>query len=170
MEETKNLNLPKVVDTKILEDSNVDIVNEVIRETDIDKVKDLTNLFNLNIAKKNMVRVMQLNDMLDKVNEQALARLNKRPDEISNKELLDFMTAIQGSIEKSTKILDTVDTTPIIQLTQQNNEVNINVTDTLDREAKTKVLDAIKALLNTAKNNNNSNIINIEENNESEGE
>jgi hypothetical protein len=87
--------------------------------------------------------------MMDLVNDQTMQRLENRPDEISNKDLITFMTTFLTTIEKTTQSLGTLDdTTPGLVINQQNNEVNINVgTQKLDRDSKERVVDAIKSLM-----------------------
>ena len=60
------------------------ILNQIITETDENKTRDLTHLFNANQNKKTMVRVNKLSNLLDTITDQALARFTARPDEISN--------------------------------------------------------------------------------------
>lgn len=148
------ISVTNTIDVKPLEEGNVELIKQVLSESNLDKVKDLTHLFNANIAKKNMIRVLQLNELLDCVNDQAFKRLTNRPDNLSNKELMDFMSVLYTSIEKSNKSIDIIDEVPPIQVNNQKNEVNINVTQNLDRDSKTNVIEAIKMILNNSNNNN----------------
>ena len=59
---------------------------------------------------------------------------------------MEYLTVTQSAIDRAQKSLDLVDDTPAIQL-QQNNQVNINLGDSLDRESKERVTDAVKAIL-----------------------
>lgn len=141
---------PMELHTLPLDESTKDIMERIIEEQDVEQIKDLSKMFNLNQVKKNMVRVVKLNDLLDKVQDQAIIRFEQRPDEISNKELLDYMQVVQNSIEKSQKTIETIDTNPLVQVTNQ--EINVNVGDGgLDRESKEKVLDVVQQLLKMAK-------------------
>ena len=48
-------------------DSDADeIANKIMQETDDSSIKNLTHLFNLNQAKKNALRILKLNSLLDK--------------------------------------------------------------------------------------------------------
>lgn len=87
--------------------------------------------------------------MIDLVNKQTFKRLEARPDEISNKDLISFMTTFLTTIEKTTETLSTLDdTTSGLTINQQHNEVNINVGPaSLDRESKERVIDTVKNLL-----------------------
>lgn len=72
-----------------------------MKETDVQKVKDLTHLFNLNMAKKNTLRVLKLNELLDKVSECMDDRFKHRSDEFSNKDLIDYMNTISSVLDKT---------------------------------------------------------------------
>lgn len=104
-------------------------------------------LFNLNQSKKSALRVIKLNNLLSKVEDQAITRFERRPDQISNKELLDYMTTVSSQIDRAQKSIDSVSENKAIQIKAQKNEVNINMAPELDRDSKKRVMDAIAALL-----------------------
>ena len=130
---------PEDSSTKIKEvDEN--LLNQIVKSDDIDEIKDLTKLFNVNQNKKNLVRIAKLNDLLDKVSDKAIERIDLYADDISDKDLLGYMQTVQTVIEKSQKSVEAIDNTPMIQINQQN---NINVEGELSRESKEKVLNII---------------------------
>ena len=128
----------------------------ILAENDLDKVKDLTHLFNLNQAKKNVVRIMKLNGLMDTVADKIIERFEKYPDNFSNAELLSYLQVTQNTIEKASKSLELIDETPTIQF-NNNTQVNVSIIDSLDRESKARVADVIRSILN----NKN---VNIEDN------
>ena len=132
-----------------LDNQTAKVTNELIEEQDLDKVKNLTKLFNLNQAKRNAIRVMKLNSLLDKVSDQMIERFNKKPGEFSNKELLDYMSVVQSTIDRANKSIELVDQTPAIVINQQNNQVNIDNSPVLDRESRMRVVEAVKGIMNT---------------------
>lgn len=132
---TSSVNLEK--DTKSL-------VNDILKEKDPKKVKDLTYLFNMAQTKKSVLRAINLNSLLDKVNEQMEERLTKRADQFSNKDLLDYMDKMTGALEKAQKQVQDVDPTPAIQINQQN--INIGEAG-MSRESRQNVMDAVAAIL-----------------------
>lgn len=132
-----------------LDNQTAKITNELIEEQDLDKVKNLTKLFNLNQAKRNAIRVMKLNSLLDRVSDQMIERFNKKPGEFSNKELLDYMSVVQSTIDRANKSIELVDQTPAIVINQQNNQVNIDNSPVLDRESRMRVVEAVKGIMNT---------------------
>ena len=125
------------------------VINQIITEHDPEKTKELTYLFNANQNKKTMVRVHKLSDLLDTITDQAFARFTTRPDEISNKELLDSLKVVQDLIERGQKQVSGAGETPLIQVNQQTNEVNINGTaSNLNRDSRERVKAAVLSLLN----------------------
>lgn len=130
----------------ILKKNSQDIVEKIIDETDLEKVKDLTHLFNINIAKKNAIRVLTIDNLIDKVTNQIEARFEKYPDNFSNTELLNYLQVLQSSVDKANKNLTLVDESPAIQLTQNN--VNVNILDSMSRESKEKIAAFLKYAMN----------------------
>ena len=120
----------ELVDTTLLDLETHDIVSQAINEKDPKKVKDLTDLFNVSINKKNMVRITKLNDLLDKTTDQAIERFEKQPDQFSNKELIEYMNAVSNISDRAVSNLKAANEAPPIQLNQQNNNVNITVGST----------------------------------------
>lgn len=124
------------------------LISQIIAETDEQKTRDLTHLFNANQNKKTMVRVNKLSDLLDTITDQALARFTARPDEISNKELFDGLKVVQDLIERGQKQVSGAGETPLIQVNQQTNEVNIGgAPSTLSRDSRERVKSAVLGLL-----------------------
>ena len=157
MSEKKNNNKNEQQDLQIvsssLEEKTKEIAADLLQEEDLEKVKDLTNLFNLNSRKKNVVRVMKMDKLLDKVTDQVVERFEKTPDNFSNEELLKYMQAAENSIDKANKNLNLVDETPAIQLLQ-NNQVNISLGEEIDRDSRNRILAAVNAFLNNSQENN----------------
>lgn len=132
-----------------LDEKTALIAQQILDEQDIDKVKDLTALFNLNAQKRNVMRVIKMNGLLDKVTDQVIERFEKYPANFSNDDLIKYMQVTENAIDRANKNLNLVEETPAIQL-MQNNQVNINIDNGLDRNSREKVLDAVKAILANA--------------------
>lgn len=129
-------------------EKNTDVlVNNIIKENDVDSLKNLVHLFNITAVKKDVIRNRKLDSLLDSIGNQMLDRFKKHPDEFSNDELLNYMEVTQKAMDRATQNISKVDDAPLIQLNQQNNAVNININDGLDREAKNRVVEAVKAIL-----------------------
>jgi hypothetical protein len=131
----------------VLEKDTDTLVNHIIKENDVDSLKNLVHLFNIAAVKKDVIRSRKLDSLLDSIGDQMTKRFKDHPDEFSNSELLDYMDVTQKAIDRASQNISQVDTAPLIQLNQQNNAVNINVTNSLDREAKNRVIEAVKAIL-----------------------
>ena len=124
------------------------LVDQVVQEQDPNKVKDLTELFNASINKKNMVRLAKLNSLLDKTTDQALERFETQPDQFSNKELLDYINVVSTINDKATSSLKDATLVPV-QLHQNNVNINIdphNITN-LTRESRQRILDVVNSML-----------------------
>lgn len=139
------------VNAEDLNKESLELINQIIAESDIEKTKDLTYLFNINQNKKTMIRVDKLSGLQDNLVDQLVRRIAERPEEISNKELMDGLKIVQDIIERGQKQVAGVTETPLIQINQQNNEVNIgdSATAGLSRESRDKVKNAVNALLSS---------------------
>ena len=142
-----------------LSEQTEDIAKQIVNETSLQGVQDLTHLFNVAQVKKQVLRNLTYNQLLDKITNQMDERLEKRADQFSNKDLLDYAKVVQDGIDKAQKQIQSIDTTPAIQVNTQNNIV-IQAGDDLDRESRQRVMTAAKAamdfLMQQSGNNNNS--------------
>lgn len=128
----------------------VQISQNISTETDADKLNELIQLFNTNQYKKNIVRNQQFNSLLDKILNQMEQRVDKRADTFSNKDLLDYMVAVQQAINKNEDRFQETEAVPLIQINK--NEINVhNDLPELSRESKEKVKDVIEKILNQNK-------------------
>lgn len=143
-EETKAL-----VDTSSIDTEITGLASQVLAESDPEKAKQLIALFNWNISKKNTARILKMNDLYDEVTDQMVLRFKTKADQFSNSDLLDYMKAVQGAIDTSTKNLSQVEEPPTI-VHQTNTQINVNVVDTFDRDSKDRILAAIQATLKSA--------------------
>jgi hypothetical protein len=133
-----------------LNKESMELINQIIAESDLEKSKDLTYLFNVNQNKKTLIRINKLSDLMDTMTQQALVRFTSRPDEISNKELMDGLKTIQDLIERGQKQAAGVQEqpAPLIQINQQTNSVNVGSdAKTLNRDSRERVKNAVMDLL-----------------------
>ena len=89
---------------------------------------------------------MKLNGLLDTVSDKIIDRFDKYPDNFSNDDLIKYLQVTQTAIEKANKNLSLVDETPIIQV-NHNNQLNVNISETLDRDSRERVLSFVKSVL-----------------------
>ena len=130
-----------------LDKANEELAQKIVEEKDLEEVKNLTHAFNLNQMKKNVMRVLKFNSLLDKVSDQMLERFEKCPGQFSNDELLSYLSTTQNAIDRANKSIALVDEAPAIQI----NQVNINSESDIDRESKERIMRAVQALLNKSK-------------------
>ena len=137
-----------IVNADDLNQESLSLINQIIAESDIEKTKDLTHLFNINQNKKTMIRIDKLSGLQDHLVDQFARRIAERPDEISNKELMDGIRIVQDIIERGQKQVEGVAQTPLIQFNQQNNSVNLGDSSTqLSKESRDRVKNAVLSLL-----------------------
>lgn len=124
-----------------------DLENQLLQESDVENIKTIIDLFNVNIQKKNIIRTNKLNELQDKVYNQINERISNNADTFSNKDLLDYFKTIQETINKSDISSEQL-TIPQIQLNQNN--VNFNIGTELNRDSRQKITEVIKNLLDTS--------------------
>lgn len=133
---------------ELLKEKTDDVVTKLIESQDADEIKRLTQLFNVNQMKKDAIRVIKLNDILDKLDDQVSERVEKYPEQFSNTDLLNYVNTIQQTISKSNQTITNINQTPLIQLNQQNNIVQVSE-DTLTRESREKIINMVKQFLDS---------------------
>ena len=129
-----------------LDKQTTEIAQQILDEQDVDKVRDLTALFNLNSQKRNVARVLKMNKLLDTVTDSVIERFEKTPGNFSNEDLIKYMQVTEQAIEKANKQLNLVEDTPAIQI-NQNNQINVGVVDALDKDSRDRVAEAIQKIL-----------------------
>lgn len=141
MEENKSID--------VIKNEIENITNKALEETDISKTNDLIALFNWNMSKKNLARVKKLDSLFDSITDQIATRVESKPDQFSNDDLLNYMKAVQSAIDSSSKIVSNIEEPP--NIIQNNTQINVNVIDNFDRESRARILAAVQATLNAAK-------------------
>lgn len=149
MEEKKEVvEVKEVNPVATVEESTKEVVKNITEANTAEEYKKLIALFNLNQNKKNALRMIKLNGLQDKIDNQILERFDKRPDQMSNQELLEFLKAIENSIERSQKHMNEIEDKPMIQINQQTINVDSGVQGIqLDKDSKQKVLDLVASLM-----------------------
>lgn len=150
-----------------IEQKSNELAKQIIAEDNVDEIKKLTDAFNLNQAKKELLRVNTYNKVIDGVTEQMAKRIEKYSDSFSNKDLIDYLSALNNSIDRAKKSNDVITNTPLIQINQVN--VSNDVNSTLSRESRERVCDVVARILQNASKENTSNtndgteVIDVEE-------
>lgn len=130
--------------------SQEELSQKLLEETDISSIKNIIELFNLNIKKKDVIRTSKLNELQDKVYDQMDKRLTQKADEFSNKDLIEYFKTIQDSINKADMSLNSVDV-PAIQIIHNHNQLNITENNTLDSDSRKRVSKAVQKILRAIK-------------------
>ena len=120
-----------------------DIKTQLIQETDPDELKTIIDIFNLNIHKKDLLRSVKIDALQDKIIDQIEQRMDKHSGEFSNKDLIDYFKLLSDSKYKSSDSLDSIS----IPAITYNNQININMEDTLARDARQRILDVVNAII-----------------------
>ena len=151
------------VNNSDLNKESLELLNQIIAEHDVEKTKDLTYLFNQNQNKKTMVRVDKLSDLQDKLVSQLAKRVEEKPDQISNQDLLQALKITQNIVERGQKQIMGVDDTPLIQINQQTNTVNMNDDARgLNRDARERVKNVVANLLtNIVKETSTTSVVDV---------
>ena len=148
-QEREESNLPvQASGTELVKKQSEEIADRIVAETDPTELKRLTDLFNLAQQKKNILRVLKYNGLLDSIGDQIQKRIEQKPDEFSNADLLSYMQAIHTAIDKSKINVDAVAGASPITIVDP--VVNINAQDSLSRESREKVTDIVRAILQGA--------------------
>lgn len=117
--------------------------------TEAESMSDFLPLFNASIAKKQALRILKREEILDKVTDKIGERLDKRPDEITMAELSAIDKTMGEQKAKELAIVNSATDAPGITLNQNN--INVTVNDGMSRESRERVIDAVKELLAKAK-------------------
>ena len=137
--------------TEELNNESSKIVNELVETKDPQQIQDLTALFNITNTKKNALRIMRLGELWDASSSELLKRVAEHPDMHSNDDLVKYLSIAESGMDRAAKTLGNVDVTPIIQINQQNNTVNINNDNELSRDDRLKVMDVVNNILKKVK-------------------
>lgn len=121
------------------------IEQKIINETNPQELQELIDLFNLNLKKKDIIRSAKLSEVQDKIVEQMSKRVESKPDEFSNADLLNYHKVVQDTLSKADNILDSVNI-PNIQINQQLN-INNSDNDYFDKDSRKRILDTVNSIL-----------------------
>ena len=127
------------------------LIDTILQEDNIDKLKDLTHLFNAYQTKRQILRVNALNDVQDALVQQMASRLQNLPNNFNNNDIAMWMKTVQQALDSTHEKIQEIDDTPTI-VNQTNTQINVNVEDTLSRESREKIMDALQAILGSVNN------------------
>lgn len=122
------------------------LITEILQESDLNKLKDLTHAFNAFQTKRQILRVSALNDVQDALVQQMADRLRQQPHNFDNKDIALWMKTVQQTMDSAKQEIDSIDDVPTITY-QNNTQINVNVEDNLSRESREKILDVLNQIL-----------------------
>ena len=122
------------------------IADAISKESSPDKIKDLTELFNENAKKRNIVRASKVNELLDLVSAEMAMRLETMPSTFNNDVLLSYWKALEDSSSKLISEEPEIKDGKMISLTQ-NNQVNILTDSDLNTRSRKNVTEAVRKIL-----------------------
>ena len=132
-----------------LDEERMGILAKVEGASSARELTDLTNLFNVNLAKTEMARAGRQSELLDKVLERAGERIEGNPDALTDKDLLGYINAFQSGIERAKASFNRdIQATPTVLVS--HNEVNLRVDGggtSLGRDSRERVMNAVKGIL-----------------------
>lgn len=135
---------------KQVDDTAKELSKAIAKAEDSETIDPLYDKFKLNDTKKNVFRINKLNSLMDKLTDEASERISQRPGEMSNKEIIDYLNAVQTQIDRSKGVIDDAKD---IQLTQVNNTVNVNIegnASTLSRDSRQRIMDFLSDMIGDA--------------------
>ena len=120
------------------------IAQEILDASSLEDTQKLVKLFNLTQAKKNVIRVLKLNELLDNVQVEIISRFEEKPELFTNGDLIDYFQVTQTAIDRANKSLNLIEDIPAVQI----NQVNIIKEESkLSKDSVNKVISLIQNIL-----------------------
>lgn len=141
-----------------------DLSYEIAAAKNSDDLEGLAQKFRINDIKKEIFNTVKYREVLDTINKEAADRITKRPSEISNKELLDYMNAYQNQLDRAQKSVGGIKDINAVQVNNtQNNTVNIHVGNEEITSLSKDSRDRITSLVTEILKESNKNIVSFNE-------
>lgn len=150
--QNSSANLPEKVESNpvTLISTKEEIVEKVQEAATGEELKELEELFSLSLTKSEIARLAKQDELLDLILKEAGNRIKKNPGNLSTKDLLDYMNALQGNLDKVRKSKNS-DESQVGPITNVHNEVTVNMTgDGLNRDSQNRVMDLVSDLIRQA--------------------
>ena len=109
-----------------LEAETKSIVEGALKSTTQSELQEITDLFNANQIKREIIRANSVNKLLDKILDQAADRIENRSHEMTNKDLLDYYKTFQDTINKVSEHTELVTQQPLIQINTNTQNIGIS--------------------------------------------
>lgn len=138
-------------------DASAELLNKLMETTDPAEIDQMDPLFQSFFKKRDIIQKHAEYDLKDKLLEKMMERLEKTPNNFDNSDLAVWMKTIQQTIDSTAKKIDTQPPAPAITY-QQNNQVHVSIADTLSRDSRTRITDAIQQILQNVQNESESGV------------
>ena len=138
-------NMDENTSIEITDDSQ-ELVEKILLEQNPDELKKLTALFNAAQSKKNIVRSLRFNELLDTICDEMQSRFSTNPYGIDNDQIIKWLKSVQGIVDKNNAYVESINDTPLIQKNIQVNNT-INLIDSMSKESKDRVAEVVKNIL-----------------------
>lgn len=135
---------------KVIDNASKEAITNALCENANDE--ECIALFNQNMRKKHMARLLKLSGLSDKVIDLALERLES--GDLEDKDVIGYMKAIQQMMDSSNNIINKVPENLPIQVNNgQQNNITINTGEVLTREQRENVLNIATKIIESASKN-----------------
>lgn len=125
------------------------VASEIYNLSDNSQLESLVDAFMLAHIKKDALRSAKLSELRDLLISQLETRITKKPDEFSNKDLLDCINILSTQEQKSKDNVLNKDSDSVNIF---KTSININADNkNYDRESNERVLDAVAKILENLK-------------------
>ena len=81
------------------------IADEILNETDLTKIKALQHLFKVNATKRETLRIIKLQELLDNVEDKLIERVSEHPEYLNTDEWIKLQQITQNSLDRSYKMI-----------------------------------------------------------------
>lgn len=138
--------------------STVDTETRIANIKCTDDLNEFLPEFNLSIIKKQVSRITKREEILDKINDELLERVTKRPYELTAQELSTIDKNMSEQVRREIETVNNPESRPAVAV--NNTQINVTVNDglsALSPESREKTIDALKALMAIAKGNGSGN-------------
>jgi len=135
-----------------------DIADQIVNANTAEEVNDLTNAFILAHIKKDALRSATLSDLRDDLIEQLKKRVANKPDEMNNRDLIDFINIISAQEDKAKENVINPKKEPSLTIVDNSITINNNE-EKISAESRKKIIEVIKYL---TEGTDNSDIIDAE--------
>ena len=133
------------------------IADEILNETDLTKIKALQHLFKVNATKRETLRIIKLQELLDNVEDKLIERVSEHPEYLNTDEWIKLQQITQNSLDRSYKMITDINNQPGVEMPTT---VNLTYVDAGgDKDSRERIQKAVLSMLTKAKDEKKEEII-----------